>query len=173
MRKLLGDVERYLAADQPRDVVGNVDVRAVVSDVLRRLDADVLAAGAIVAVGDLPTAWIDAPRLADLFFMALENALQFAGNAMGDVPLRIVVEGQSMGLFVRFRINDSGPGIAEEYRERVFRVFEQLRSGGRGSGIGLAIVRRIADSCGGRAWIEETPGGGCCLLFELPVEEKS
>jgi signal transduction histidine kinase len=78
-----------------------------------------------------------------------------------------------MGLFVRFRISDSGPGIAEEYRERVFRVFEQLRSGGRGSGIGLAIVRRIADSCGGRAWIEETPGGGCCLLFELPVEEKS
>jgi signal transduction histidine kinase len=54
-----------------------------------------------------------------------------------------------------------------EYRERVFRAFERLESGDAGTGIGLAIVRRIAESCGGRAWIEETPGGGCSVLFEL------
>jgi signal transduction histidine kinase len=53
----------------------------------------------------------------------------------------------------------------------VFRAFERLESGGDGTGIGLAIVRRIAESCGGRAWIEETPGGGCSVRFELAAEE--
>ena len=76
-------------------------------------------------------------------------------------------------MLVCYRVTDNGPGIAAQYRERVFRVFERLASGGEGTGIGLAIVRRIAESGGGRAWIEEAPGGGCRVLFELIAERTS
>jgi signal transduction histidine kinase len=90
---------------------------------------------------------------------------------MQAAPLHITIEGECVGgTLVRYRVSDNGPGIEAEYRERVFRAFERLESGGHdnGTGIGLAIVRRIAESCGGRAWIEETPGGGCSTRFELP-----
>jgi signal transduction histidine kinase len=67
-------------------------------------------------------------------------------------------------------VSDNGPGVEAEYRERVFRVFERLSSQGSGTGIGLAILRRVAESCDGRAWMEEAPGGGCRVMFELPGE---
>ena len=74
---------------------------------------------------------------------------------------------------MRYRVSDNGPGIELQYRERVFRPFERLQSGGDGTGIGLALVRRIAESAGGTAWIEETPGGGCTVLVELPQTQAS
>jgi signal transduction histidine kinase len=74
---------------------------------------------------------------------------------------------------VRYSVSDNGPGVEAEYRERVFRVFERLTANGEGTGIGLAILRRVAESTGGHAWIEETPGGGCRVLFDLPAGETS
>ncbi len=119
----------------------------------------------------MPSVYIDSPRLTDLFDVALDNALQFAGTT--EHPLLIKVEGERQGARVRFQVSDNGLGIDEEYRERVFRVFERLSTRGEGTGIGLAIVRRIAESCGGRAWMEATPHGGCCLVFELPAEKRT
>ena len=140
---------------------------------LDHLRTRIAQSGATMTVGALPPARIDAPRLTDLFEVALDNALQFAGTAAPTTPLQITVEGQHVGTRVRFQVSDNGPGIEEEYRERVFRVFERLSASGEGTGIGLAIVRRITESCGGRAWLEEAPGGGCRLVFELPAEKTS
>ena len=171
-QNLLRDVERYLAAGQPRGEVKAIDAGKVVTIVLEGMSDRIASAGATVTVGDLPPAWIDSPRLTDMFAVALDNALN---HGQSKAPLRIAIEGERLGNRVRYRISDNGAGIAEEYRERVFRLFERLTAGGgvagTGTGLGLAIVRRIAEACGGRAWIEETPGGGCRLLFELPTEE--
>jgi len=70
---------------------------------------------------------------------------------------------------VRYCISDNGPGGEDEYRQRVFRVFERLATSGGGTGVGLAILRRIAESAGGYAWLEEAAGGGCSVLIELPA----
>ena len=141
---------------------------------LARAQDRVSAAGAEIVVGELPPAWIDAPRLADLFEVALDNALQH-GRAAAGAALRIDIDGAREGSVVRYRVSDNGAGIEEQYRERVFRVFERLGSGGdgAGTGIGLAIMRRIAESCGGRARIEAAPSGGCRVVFEVPAEEPS
>jgi light-regulated signal transduction histidine kinase (bacteriophytochrome) len=87
--------------------------------------------------------------------------------------LHIEIEGERQESKVRYSISDNGPGVEAQYRERVFRVFERLTSDDTvdSTGIGLAILRRVAESCNGRAWIEEAPGGGCRLLVELPVGE--
>jgi signal transduction histidine kinase len=176
---LLRDIERYLAADQPRGKLALTDARQTIASILARMQDRISAAGAEITVGELPPAWIDAPRLADLFEVVLDNALQhgtaeksaLAGRQAA--PLLITLDGERVGSRVRYRISDNGPGIETQYRERVFRAFERLESGGDGTGIGLAIVRRIAESCGGRAWIEETPGGGCSVRFEIAQEETS
>ena len=173
MKKLLGDTERYLSADQPRGEIGNIDVNATIKRVLNHLQARIAQSGATVTIGALLPVRIDAPRLTDLFEVALDNALQFAGTTAPATPLQITVESAQFGTQVRFQVSDNGPGIEAQYRERVFRVFERLSSSGEGTGIGLAIVRRIAESCGGRAWMEEAPGSGCRLVFELPAEKTS
>ena len=171
---LLHDVERYLASDQPRGEVKSIEAGKTVAKLLERLTKRIEAIGAQVVVGELPAAWIDAPRLNDLFEIALENALQH-GAAPDNRPLRITLDGMREGAVIRYRICDNGPGIEAQYRERVFRVFERLRSEGEGTGIGLAIVRRIAESCAGRAYIESdaAQGGGCCVVIELGLPLKS
>ena len=73
---------------------------------------------------------------------------------------------------MRYAISDNGPGVEEEYRRRVFRIFERLSSSSAGTGVGLAILRRISESAGGHAWLEETPGGGCRLVLELPAGDQ-
>jgi signal transduction histidine kinase len=86
--------------------------------------------------------------------------------------LRIDIGGEQSGALVRYQISDNGPGVEEAYRGRVFRVFERLSSGGEGTGVGLAILRRIVESAGGHAWLEETSGGGCRLVLELPAGDQ-
>ena len=165
---LLRDVERYLASAQPRGEVGTVDAGRVAAALLARSAERISAQGAEITLGDLPPARIDRPRLDDVFSVALDNALIHAGCAQ---PLRIVISGERRDGVVRYSVTDNGPGIEEQYRERVFRIFERLSSSQAGTGIGLAILRRVAENCGGRAWLEDAPGGGCRLLFELPAGE--
>jgi PAS domain S-box-containing protein len=165
LQNLLRDVQLYLAADQPRGPVERLDARAVLDQVLERLQSRLLAAEAEVVIGALPPVWLDVPRLSDLWAVVLDNALR---HRRPDQPLRLEIAGDRIDDRIRYWISDNGPGIAAHYRERVFRVFERLASGGEGTGIGLAIVRRISESTGGRAGIDETPGGGCTVWFELP-----
>ncbi len=162
----LRDIQRYLAAGQPRGEVENIDVRVAVEKILNSLAGRIGEAGAEVALGDLPSARIDAPRLTDLFEVALDNAVLYGRSSR---PPRIAVAGERVGERVHYSVSDNGPGIDEIYRNQVFRVFERLTTGGRGTGIGLSILRRVVESTGGHAAIEETPGGGCRLLFDLPA----
>ena len=170
LQELLRDVELSLAADQPRGKVECCSVERTLADLLAQLAGPIAQAGARVNVGPLPAALIDAPRLTDILRVAIENALRHGRS--GDQALRIDIGGEQSGASVRYQISDNGPGVEEAYRGRVFRVFERLSSGGEGTGIGLAILRRIAESAGGHAWLEETPGGGCRLLLELPAGDQ-
>ena len=182
-QNLLRDVERYLAANQPRGEIRTTDVGKVVAGVLDRLSSRIAEVDAHISVGELPAAWIDYPRLTDLFDVVLDNALLYGaqksrrrqdGTAVvpAAAPLRITIEGSRQGALVRYRISDNGPGIEAQYRERVFRVFERLSPEGEGTGIGLSIVRRIAESCGGRAFIDATQDGGCSVVIELKLTSK-
>jgi PAS domain S-box-containing protein len=169
LQNLLRDVQRYLAADQPRGVIAVLDARAILDQALAPLQPRLQAADAEVAIGALPSVRIDAPRFNDLWSVLLDNALR---HRRSDQPLRLEITGDRVGNRVRYRVSDNGLGIAPQYRERVFRVFERLTSTGEGTGIGLAIVRRVTESLGGQAGIEETPGGGCTVWFELPWGEE-
>ncbi len=167
---LVRDVQRYLAAGQARGPIIPADCDAVLRDVVSNLGPQIERAGARITVTPLPRVRLDTPRLAELFILLLENALRHGSS--GTSP-EIVVAGEIRAGAAVFRVADNGRGIEPEYRDRVFRVFERLSVTGEGTGVGLAIVRRILESEGGRAWIEETPGGGCTVNFELPTGDST
>lgn len=161
---LLRDIQRYLAANQPRGDEIPIDPRALIQELWNRQPRH-LTANAELILGELPPTRMDLPRLKDIFQVALDNALT---HGRGTNPLRLTISGACAHSRVVYSISDNGPGIEPIYRERVFRVFERLSANGENTGIGLAILRRVVSSTGGSANLEPSPQGGCCLVFDLP-----
>ncbi len=117
----------------------------------------------------LPAVVGDRPRLLQVFQNLVDNAIKFSGDqAEPEVEIGSLPEDGETVFFVR----DHGLGIAPEHREKVFGLFEKLDGQREGSGIGLAIVKRIVEVHGGRVWVEsEGPGHGSTFCFTLPKEK--
>ena len=117
---------------------------------------------------DLPDVVVDPVQMDQVFTNLLENALRYspAGGA-------VQVSASSYRDVIRVRVVDDGPGIPVADRERVFEAF--VRGGARGerpgSGLGLAIAQAIVVAHGGRIWIEDAPGGGTAVSFDVPVAQ--
>lgn len=166
MRDLIRDIERYLAAGMPRGDLQSNDPAIALSEVRRRLSKPIDGSGAQIETQSLFPVYLDLPRLTDLLEILLGNALI---HVKPDVAPSIRISGEKLPSASRVRIEDNGPGIAEEYRERVFGVFEQLRPNPlAGTGIGLAIARRIVESRNGKIRIETSTQGGTAVVFDLP-----
>lgn len=166
-RALVHDIELYLAASQARATVEKIDVNEVLSQLLVDQALRINRLGATITYPQLPKVGMDRPRLNDIFTILLDNALCYCHPAR---LLEITISGQFQGGRVHFRVNDNGKGIEPQYHERVFAVFERLQvsDNPNSTGIGLAIVRRIVTSCGGLISIEDRPGGGTTVIFDLP-----
>ena len=167
LRNLIRDIERYLAAGIVRGTLQLNDTNVALNEAKRRLSKLITAEQASIEAPPLPKIYLDLPRLTDIFEILLDNALI---HAKTDTRTTIRVSAESLPSAVRIRIEDNGPGIDDEYRERVFGVFEQLRRNpAAGTGIGLAIARRIVESRNGKIWIEPSMQKGTAVVFELPT----
>ncbi len=142
----------------------SVDLGAVLAEVRDDL-ADALA-GATVEVGDLPVVTGDPVQLRAVLQNLVANAAKFV--PAGEVA-RIRVGAERVPDGWRVEVADHGLGIAPEDRERVFEPLARAHDDVPGSGIGLATVRRVVDAHAGSIGIEETPGGGTTVWFELPA----
>jgi len=115
-----------------------------------------------------PLVLCDRTRLYQVFSNLIGNALDY----MGDVAEpRIDVEVTEDAAFHLISVRDNGRGVAPELQERIFEIFQSLgprRDGRRGTGVGLAIVRKIAETHGGRVWVESRPGEGARFVLALP-----
>ena len=130
----------------------------------RRIDLDV--------PDDVPPAWVDPTMLEQVLANLLENALRYA-----PADREVSVSARERGSDLELRVSDHGPGIPESDRERVFEEFVCLDGpvsggggGGGGTGVGLAVVRALVGTNGGRVWCEETPGGGATFVLTAPAE---
>jgi PAS domain S-box-containing protein len=120
----------------------------------------------VAVADDLPTVWGDRERLLEVLQNLLDNAAKFTG---GQPQPRVEVgTRRDAGERVVF-VRDNGQGIDERFRDRVFGLFEKLDPASEGSGVGLALVKRIVDLHQGRVWIEsEGAGRGTTVCFTLP-----
>lgn len=175
LRGLVRDIQLFLAAGEARGEVQMEDANAVLATLRPQLEKQLTASGTNLEIEALPPAFLDRPRLVDMFTVLLDNALRHGRPADPAIPPRIRVSGERDGSLTRYRICDNGPGIPAEYRERVFEIFERHNTAGgkniSGTGIGLSIARRIAESRHGRIWAENLPQGGAMVAFELPDGE--
>ncbi|HIH04212.1 MAG TPA: histidine kinase, partial [Methanoregulaceae archaeon] len=112
----------------------------------------------------------DAAQLAQVVTNLVGNALKYRRP---DVPPVVRISAKREGRFWRFAVADNGIGIEPEYFDRIFVIFQRLhtRDEYAGTGIGLAVARRIVERHGGRVWVESTPGEGSTFYFTLQAAQ--
>ncbi len=126
-------------------------------------------AGAQVVLGAMPRVLCDGRQMAQVFQNLLANALKFRSPRR---RARVEVTATDAGDAWSFAVADNGIGIAPEHFERIFIIFQRLhaREEYPGTGIGLALCRRIVERHGGRIWVESVPGQGSTFHFTLPKD---
>ncbi|MDQ3636719.1 MAG: PAS domain S-box protein [Actinomycetota bacterium] len=142
-----------------------VDTEGVFGAALANLRNAVAESGAEVVSGGLPTVPGDQVQLMQLFQNLISNAIKFKGE---ERPL-VRVEARWQGGEWLFSVEDNGIGIGPEYRERIFVIFQRLhgRQEYSGTGIGLALCKKIVERHGGKIWVESEPGRGSTFFFTL------
>ena len=171
MRSLINDLLAYSRVSSQGAVFAPVDCALVMSRVLENLKASIDGHHADVQVQALPTVVGDATQLGQLFQNLLVNAMKFHGER----PPQIRVSAAEQRGEWQFAVSDNGIGIAPEYFERIFIIFQRLHTIEEyaGTGIGLSICKKIVERHGGRIWVESTPGEGSTFHFSVPKRERS
>ena len=167
MRTLIEGLLEFSRAGSGEEPAEPVELAGVTADVLRSLAAAMVEAGAEIEISDLPVVMGNRAQLERLLQNLVANALKFHGNGRAQVWVR--AEGEALGM-AQIAVADSGIGIAPEDRENVFEMFQRLheREAYEGTGIGLAVCRKIVERHGGRIWVDGREGGGTVFRFTLP-----
>jgi len=166
MQILINDLLSFsLIQTKPR-VLEQVDTRAVVQNCLRNLEASIAAKGAVIETHNLPTVMADPSQLSQLFQNLLSNALKFVAP---ETTPAIKVSAVRSGPEWIFALQDNGIGLEMQFAQRIFLVFQRLHATTAygGTGIGLAICKRIVDAHGGRIWVESEIEKGSTFYFTL------
>ncbi|MBE2223497.1 MAG: GHKL domain-containing protein, partial [Anaerolineae bacterium] len=156
--RLVNPSERVPFADLVEEALGLVSGRLMQYNVQ------------VVVEPDLPAVFVDRRRLVEVLQNLLDNAAKF----MGEQPEpRVVIGVKSVGAQTLFFVQDNGVGIESIYQQRVFGLFERLDQSVEGTGIGLALVKRIIEVHNGRLWVESAgTGHGSTFYFTLPLADE-
>jgi PAS domain S-box-containing protein len=168
MWNLINDLLAYSRVGTRGHPFEPINCETILQQALDNLKVTMEESGAVVTHDSLPTVTADGSQLGQLFQNLIGNAIKFRGN---ERP-RIHVSANRNGNGWTFSVRDNGIGIAPEYRERIFIIFQRLhgRQQYPGTGIGLAICKKIVERHGGRIWVESTPEKGATFYFTLPKE---
>jgi PAS domain S-box-containing protein len=149
-----------------------IDPTIAAQNALKQLEIAALESHAVITITNLPRTFADSAQLTQLFQNLIGNAIKFRSDQR---PVEIHVSAQASGAEVIFSVKDNGIGIAAEYQQLVFAIFQRLnrRSDYSGTGIGLAICKKIVERHGGRIWIESVADQGSTFLFSIPNEKES
>ena len=172
MQQLVRDLLRYSRVSRGADTSRQpVDCDQLVETVKEDLHEAIVVAGASVTHDQLPTVAGIATGLRQLFTNLIGNAVKFRG----DEPVRVHVAAARAGPMWRFSVTDNGIGIDPAQAERIFEVFKRLHQRGRypGTGIGLAICKKVVEHHGGRVWVDSQPGAGATFWFTLPAVDNA
>jgi signal transduction histidine kinase len=161
-RGLIDGVLAYARAGELR--LAPVDLGTLVDEVAADLRPRLEEAGAALEAGPLPEVRGDAGQLRRLLQNLVANAVKFRGAE----PPRIAVSADRGAERWTVTVADNGVGVAEADAGRIFGMFARASRDHDGTGIGLAVARRVVEAHGGRIWVEPAPGGGSAFRFTLP-----
>jgi PAS domain S-box-containing protein len=173
MQRLLNDLLELSRVGRSVNTSELVNLNQMISDVLELLHGRISGGAVPIRVNveeNLPHVYADGPRLMEVWQNLIENAAKF----MGDQPnpqIEIGQAGTSKDGLPIFFVRDNGIGIDPKFEDRIFGLFDKLDPRTDGTGVGLALVKRIVEFHGGKIWVESELGKGATFYFTLPVDE--
>jgi len=165
MDHLLNDLLSYSHQLKTQQSFEPVSAEAVLAGVRMNLDTSIKASGAVLTHDPLPEVFSDFVQLGQIFQNLISNAIKYRSEE----PPRIHISAEEDDAGFTFAVADNGIGIDPRYHEQIFGIFKRLH--GRefpGTGIGLALVKRIVERHGGRVWVESEAGKGATFRFTIP-----
>jgi len=167
MQALISDLLAFSQVGRTAQRREPVSCAVLLAQAWANLAADVRRTRATVEVGELPVLLGEATLLTAVFQNLIANALKFRARE----PPKVTVSARRDGEFWLFSLGDNGIGIEPEYAERIFVIFQRLhdKAAYPGTGIGLAMVRKIIEYHGGRVWLDTTTAAGARFWFTLPA----
>jgi len=171
MHRLIDDLLAFarLGAPQARSLA-DVETQPLAATVIASLHAAAEEARASVHCGALPAVRADATQFRQLLQNLVANALKFSPP-----PATIAISGERRGAWCEFQVRDRGIGFDMRFAERIFLPFQRLHARDEygGTGIGLALCKKIVEMHGGAIWAESAPGAGATFSFTLPAAERA
>jgi signal transduction histidine kinase len=166
MGNLLDDILKLGLLDMAPDEVKPVSLDEAIEQAQSMLSIEIEESGVEIRLESNQPAVIAEPqRLAEVFQNLISNAVKFMGDQQQPI---IEIGARNEGDWIHCHVRDNGSGIAPEYQDRVFNLFERLETRIQGTGVGLAIVKRVIERHGGRVWIvSDGEGQGCSFEFTL------
>lgn len=170
MKALIDDLLAYSRVGTQGKPFAPVACEEVLATVVQTLRLAVAESQATITHEPLPVIYGDATQLGLLLQNLLSNALKFHDSR----PPQISLRAQREGRYWRLAVQDNGIGFDPKHAERIFQVFQRLhtRRDYPGTGIGLAICKKIVERHGGHIWVESQPGQGATFFFTLPAVEE-
>ena len=168
MQHLVNDLLAFSRVTTKGHEFKPVEADAALKQALSNLTAAIEESQANVTFDPLPVVKADSGQLTQLFQNLIGNAIKFRGKE----PPRVHVSVERSGKEWEFSVRDNGIGIEPRHLERIFVIFQRLHSAAEypGTGIGLAICKKIAERHGGRLWVTSEPGVGSVFHFTIPVQ---
>jgi signal transduction histidine kinase len=167
MQSLINDLLSYSRVGREEVAAKAVDTQVALDQALANLQTAIEDRSAMVSCGQLPTVWANHGMLVRLFQNLISNALKFC---KAERPI-VRIQAEARGGDWVFSVADNGIGIDPQYKDRIFLIFQRLHKQSEypGTGIGLAVCKRIVERNGGRIWLESEPGKGTTFFFTLPA----
>jgi PAS domain S-box-containing protein len=169
MQRLINDLLAYSHVGTRGAAFEPTDLNEILANARLNLAASIEDYNALITSADLPVIMADRGQLIQLMQNLIGNAIKFRGDAAPHVHVSAKLQEKAW----RVSVQDNGIGISPEYHERVFEIFQRLHALDeyQGTGIGLAISRRIVERHGGEIWVESEPGEGASFYFTIPIRE--
>src|SRR4030042_3490845 len=169
MQELIKDLLEYSQVGTKGKEFKPADCSLILNKAISNLKVSIEESGGVVTHDTLPTVTADAIQLSRLFQNLIGNAIKFHGS---EAPM-VHISTERKGDEWLFSVRDNGMGIDPKFADRIFTVFQRLNSSDEypGTGIGLAICKKIVEHHGGRIWVESEPGKGATFYFTIPERQ--
>ncbi len=168
MKTLIGDLLEFSRVGTRGKSLTPTDCETLLPHTLSDLKVSIDDSGAAITHDPLPTVMGDGVQLAQVFQNLIGNAIKFKGKKSP----RVHIAAERKRDYWEFSVADNGIGISPEFFDRIFEIFQRLhgRDEYEGTGIGLAICKKIVERHGGRMWVESEPGQGSTFYFTIPTK---
>ena len=180
MQTLINDLLNYSRLSSRGQPFMLVDCNVVLEGAIANLQLAIAESKAVVTHETLPQVMADTTQLTQVFQNLIANAIKFCQNQQPRIHIGVAkgdtnLDGESLNVIPSadewlFWVHDNGIGLESQYAERIFLIFQRLHGRGKypGTGIGLAICKKIIERHGGRIWVESKPGQGSTFYFTIP-----